>query len=80
MSWKTSPAASVDRSRRGEAAFPLDGLRAEDILARMGLVADSGRSGAPDDPLMELSLGRTDPDDPRGSRPRDDDWPTNRII
>ena len=83
MSWNTSPAAAnapVDLHRHGESAFPLERSRADDVLARMGLVADPHPDCDSPDHLLDLVVGRTDPADRRESRRREDRWPTDRII
>jgi hypothetical protein len=85
MSWDTNSnaattAAPFDPVRRGEDEFPVRPLRAVDVLARMGLVADPCQAGDPHDQLMSLHLGRTNPDARPDTKTRDDRWPAGRII
>jgi hypothetical protein len=85
MSWNTNldaatTAAPFDPIRRGEDEFLVLPPRAEDVLARMGLVADPRQACDPRDHLTDLSVGRTDPDTRPGPKPRDANWPLGRII
>ena len=83
MSSQTSPVAKnppVDLHRYGEFAFPIERSRADDVLARMGLVADPHPDCDSLDHLLDHGLNRTDPDAREGSKAREDRWPTDRIL